>query len=321
MNSDDPQIELTESARMGVEPEHLIRAMGTEAFNLPVAVRLGRIKPHARPQACALGHYLDETVAAGSLPASTNYRAKAAASLSRMYLNDRYGCCVVAGRAHGFGVWTGNDTPNVALATDQEILSQYQQWCGPGDRGCNISSVLNILKTRGMLMNGVLHKLEGYVAADWTNPLQAKTVLYLSGAACIGFDLPQAWTSSAVWDVTTSRTVGGHDVTPIDYDEKGVYVSSWGRIYLMTWAAFNSRTWISEFYMLLGKDWWNDDQLAPNGIDVKTLRDDLAKIGGGQIPPIDPPPPPPPPPVAGEFVIASQTVDAAGKWKIVLAQG
>ncbi len=44
--------------------------------------------------------------------------------------------------------------------------------------------------------------------------------------------------------------------------------------------------------------WYGCDKLAPCGIDASTLKVDLAKLGGGILPPIDPPvPPTPTPPV------------------------
>src|SRR6185295_3554411 len=104
-----------------------------------------------------------------------------------------------------------------------------------------------------------------------------------------------AWTQNDVWDVTNSGIVGGHDVTPIDYDSKGVYVASWGRIYLITWAAWTSRKWLDEYYASLAPLWYGNDQVAPCGLKVDELRTDLDKIGNGIIPDITPPPPPPPP--------------------------
>ncbi len=291
-------VQLTGTATIGVQPELIgHRLLAT----LPREVRLGRIEPKSRPVAPELRFYLNTGMATG-LPDSTNWRAKAAPALARMYDNDVLGCCVISAVAHMFGVWTANDALSTAMATDPEISSQYHAFCGPGDNGCMINSVLDILKTRGMMLGGVLHKIEGYVAADWTNQLETRTVLYLSGASNIGINLPKAWTENAVWDIPTgagAQIVGGHSVTPIDYAQEGVYVSSWGRLYLVTWPAWTSRTWLSELYMILGPDWWNNDLLAPNGIDVATLRADQIKIGSGIIPPIGPPGPPPPPPPPG----------------------
>lgn len=290
-------VELTGSAIKGIAT--VVPAGRAAGADLPTTVKLGRLAPATLPRCLPLGNYFDSADMAAPPPPSINRRDKAAASLARMYLNDRFGCCVVSGKGHNFGLWSANDSDSggEVLASDAEIQSQYFSWCGPGDNGCYIDRVLTIIKDRGMILGGKTHKIDGFVSLDWTNKTLVQTAQYLFGATSIGFDLPQAWLNSDVWDVTNSGTVGGHDVSPIDYDERGVYVSSWGRIYLMTWAAFLSRRWIGEAYVMLAPLWYGSDQRASAaGIDVAKLRADLAKIGGGVIPDVDPVPPGPVPP-------------------------
>jgi hypothetical protein len=205
-----------------------------------------------------------------------------------MYLNDQYGCCVISGKYHAVGVWTANDTPKVIEGTDQEVYDAYQTICGPGDNGCLIDRVLLYMQKTGLLFNGIRHKIDGFVMGNWTNKLEVMTGEYIFGACSIGFNLPESWTNSAIWDVTNSRIVGGHDVTIVGYNADGVQVSSWGRVYTITWRAFTSRMYIEELYYILSPDWTNSDKLAPNGIDAQRLAAHLKIIGGGGIPPIDP---------------------------------
>jgi hypothetical protein len=75
-----------------------------------------------------------------------------------------------------------------------------------------------------------------------------------------------------------------------------VLISTWGGLRTITWSAFQARTWVSELYCLLAPLWYNNDRLAPNGVDVATLQADLAKLSGGVIPDVGPPPGPVPPP-------------------------
>lgn len=278
------EIVLSGEALVGVGPH----PVGADAFG-PATVRLGCKPPRPRKPPLRLGTYFDPARMAAAPPVSTNRRAKAAASLARMYLNDQYGDCVIAGKAHALGLWSANDAAAVVLATDSEIYDQYQSICGPGDNGCYITDVLDVMKAKGFKAGGKLYKIDGYVAVDWRNKLAVQVAQYVFGATTIGIDLPQAWTSAAVWDVTNTPIVGGHDVTPIDYDDQGVYVSSWGRVYLMTWAAFTSTRWVSEYYALLAPLWYGDDKLAPNGIDVAALKSDLTALGNGQVPDVGPP--------------------------------
>lgn len=288
MTAASQTVTLTGAALAGVEP-------GLTPFAaLPERVRLGRRRPAARAAVPRFGHYFDPKAA--KPPASTNRRETCAASLARMYLNDRLGCCVISGKAHALGLWSGADANpgGVVLATDQEIQQQYRSICGPGDQGCYITQVLDVMRSKGFKAGGRLYKLDGYVACDHTDKLEVQVVQYLFGATTVGINLPEAWTQEAVWDVTDTQIVGGHDVTPIDYDEQGVYVSSWGRVYLITWAAFTSPKWVDEYYALLAPLWYGDDRLAPSGVRVDELKADLAKLAAGEIPPVPGPPEPEP---------------------------
>ncbi len=286
-------IELTGSAIHGVGHYKVSTA------NLPTRVCLGRIKPKAKPSCLKLSSYIDAQTM-GALPASTNWREKAGASIARVYLNDRYGDCVFASKAHGYGVWSANDSDSggIVLATDAEIQQQYFAYTGGADNGANISEVLDYCKSPGFTLGGKKYKIDGYVSVDNTKKDLIKAALLIFGGLCIGIDLPSAWTNSAVWDVTNSGNVGGHDVLLIDYDDTGIYLSSWGRIYRMTWPAAMSTKWITEMYAMLAPLWYNADSIAPCGLKVDVLREDLTKIDGGIIPDIAPPAPPIPTPNA-----------------------
>ncbi len=307
-------VTLKGEALYGVGPAHARHLVQ----QLPQQVRLGRIRPVARPVALKFGEFLDESKALAALPASINRRDKAAVALARMYLNDKYGCCVISGKMHNLGLWSGADDAAVVMATDQEVYSQYQSICGRGDNGCVITHVLDVMRSKGLTAGGVKHKIDGYVTVDNRSQIQTKAAQYFFGAGTIGINLPDAWTEDAVWDVTNSRIVGGHDVSPIDYDEKGVYVASWGRIYLITWAAFSVTRWVEEFYAMLAPLWYGSDNLAPCGLDVTALKKALALLGGGEIPPIpEPPPPPEPPTPPGPSTEPAQLVAYDADWNVL----
>ncbi len=294
-----------------------IHAPGLRAVleQLPVSVKLGRKPPTMGLHAPRFSAHFDQTAMTQAPPASTNRRTTAAAALARMYLNDTLGCCVIASKAHALGLWAGAESALDVEAADAEIRQQYTGICGPGDNGCVITDVLNVMKSTGFLAGGKHYPIDGYVAVDWTNQLEVQVVTVVYGASCIGINLPQAWTTAAVWDVPTgagAQIVGGHDVCPVDYAPEGVYVSSWGRIYLMTWAAFQSRTWVEEMYAMLAPLWYAQGNMSPYGINAATLKADMVALQGGTIPdpgpgpgpkPPLPPPPPSPPPVPGPSVL------------------
>lgn len=264
-------------------------------------VKLGRIRPKSRPQVLPFAKYFDPALLAVPPPAVVDYSAKAMQSLSRVYLNDRYGDCVIAGKAHALGVWSGNDADSggVVLASDAEIYSQYQSICGPGDNGCSITAVLDVMKAKGLTATGKPYKIDGYVSVDWRNKLEVQVALYLFGSLVFGINLPSAWQNApegGLWDVTNTQIVGGHDVTAVGYSATGVVVATWGGLRTITWAAMASTKWLEECYAVLAPLWYGSDKLAPCGVNAVQLASDLALLGGGTIPPIDPTPVPPTPP-------------------------
>lgn len=297
-------IELKGRAALGLAP----RVQGLLAAPaLPTMVCLGRNRPKARPQALKLTALLKD-VKAISIPASCDWYTKASDSIRRMYLNDRYGDCVFAGKAHNLGIWSANDPDSMpdgktVVATDQEISDQYFAYTGGRDNGANISEVYDIMKAKGFQAGGKLYKIDGYVSCDWRSKELVQIGLNLFGAASIGINLPEAWTQDDVWDATNTDIVGGHDVSPCGYGSNvlgttadGVVIVSWGRLYLVTWKAFTSTQWLEEMYFAVPSFLWTGaDKKTPLGINFDELKADLARISGGDLPPLPGPEPIPEP--------------------------
>jgi hypothetical protein len=197
------------------------------------------------------------------------------------------------------GIWTGNETGTPALAVDSEVLNSYHKICGPGDNGCNISAVLDYFKSNGLTVAGQTHKIDGYCAVDGTSKLELQTALALFGSLTLGLNLPGSWANNAkpgfVWDVTSDRSVGGHDICACGYNEQGVQVCTWGMVGTVTWGAMADKNIVEEIYTQLSPDWYAKAALSPLGIDAATLAADLAKLGGGTVPPLPDPTPPVPP--------------------------
>lgn len=266
-------------------------------------VRLGRVRPRARPQVLRLRPFL-ELAGATPPPESVDYTAKAQASIKQVYGNDQYGDCVIAGKMHHVGVWSGNDSDGggCAVGTADEAVQQYQLICGPGDQGCVVTQVLDYMRANGLVVGGGRYRLDGYVAVTWTDKVESQVALYLFGGLTLGINLPKAWLDApdgGLWDVTSTRIVGGHDVAAVGYNPSGVVVATWGGLRTITWPAFTSKKWLEECYAILAPAWYNADALAPSGVNVAGLKAALATLADGGLPPIPPqpaPPGPPPPP-------------------------
>ena len=259
-------------------------------------VKLGRIRPKSRPLCLHFGSYYTPEGATPP-PASVDYSAKAAAAIAQMYLNDQLGDCVIAGKMHQLGIWSGNETGVPVLATDAEVKKQYRAICGPGDNGCNITDVLDYFKSSGLTAGGATYKIDGYVSVDWTNKTLVQAAIFLFGSLTVGLNLPNDWLNTAdggIWDVTDSPIVGGHDVCAVGYDDTGVTICTWGGKRTITWAAFADRRWVEELYAQLAPLWYENADLAPSGFDAEALEADLAALGSGSLPPLDPTPIVPP---------------------------
>jgi hypothetical protein len=294
MTTQTPTVMLTGPAVHGLVTDRLhMRAVA----DLPVEVKLGcQLRPGRHMAAVQLEHFVTSLKA---VPPSTNWRKKAAASLARMYRNNVQGCCVISGKAHKLGLVSANDADSggEVQATDAEIDRYYAMWkAGRGDSGCVISDVLDHMRNEGMTLGGKTYKIDGYVAVNNRNVELAKAAIVIFGSLTLGLDLPGAWTNSDVWDVTGTRSVGGHDVEAVDYDDQFLYIASWGRVYRMTWAAFTSSRYVTECYATLAPLWYGTDKLAPSGFDVARLQQALQLLGGGTVPDVDPPTPTPPGP-------------------------
>lgn len=261
---------------------------------------LGRVRPKAPPQCLKLENYLK--AAASAPPANTDWKPRALAALKRVYLNDQLGCCVISSKYHQLGLWTGNDAPAALEVKDSEVRSTYNRLkAGPGDSGCVITDVLDYMRARGIPVNGVPHKIDGYVGVNNGLADVVKWGTRLFGGLCLGLNLPEAWLDEDVWDLTASRIVGGHDVLAVGYDSAGVEVASWGGIYKITWPAFTAARWVEECYAILALDWYGPDKISPAHADLSALKTDLDKLGGGTLP--DLPDEPPPAPEGDSFTL------------------
>lgn len=281
---------LTGSALQGTTP-HLFTAAQLAA--LPAAVYTGRNRPRARAYTLDLENYFDKQKFqnfAGQL-GPIDWYTKAAAAIAHMYLNDQLGCCVISSAFHQVGLWTGNETGTPVVGTDKEVLASYRIW-NPGnqDNGCVITDVLDYTRDHGLPFNGVIHKIDNYVSINWTNWDLVQAALYLFGSVKLGINLPSAWLNNAIWDVTNTAIVGGHDVPGVGtlLSPNKVRIASWARTYDITQAAFTSKKWLEEAYVPLSPDWYAKANQNPVGISADDLRSDLAKLDNGTIPPLDP---------------------------------
>lgn len=278
-------------------------------FTLPDGrkVRLGRNRPKTRRPVLRFSAYHDLLKATTPPPSALDYATKSSASNGQVYGNDTQGDCVIAAKMHMVGVWTGNVTGKAQVGTTTEALSQYHSICGAGDNGCVMEDVLDFMKTKGITVGGSKFTIDGYVGVDQTNMTEIQVAILLMGNLDLGFNVPSEWMNNAVdgavWDVPKRLdNIGGHCVPISGYNSVGVKILTWGMEITIAWKALANVKIVDTLYAILSTSWVDSNKMSPNGFNYAQLTADLAKLGGGEIPDIDPPLPPsplPPPPPPG----------------------
>lgn len=237
-------------------------------------------------------------------PASVDYYTPAAKALASMLGNDALSDCTIAAALHQLGVDSAEQPGGASLiASTTEADTQYATICGPGDNGCVVTDVLDYWQSKGLTAAGTTVTAAGYVSIDTTNQTLLQTAIYLFGALHFGIQLPEDWYENAapgaIWDVSTAPIVGGHSIAIVGYDGQYLYVSTWGMVLKMTYAAAATLSIVQEAYAVLATDWTDADGLDVHGVDVDTLTADLAIVKAGGTPPIPGSSPPPSPPSPG----------------------
>lgn len=242
-------------------------------------MKLGRKAVQRDSRTLALRRYL--TPALPSPPPSKSWTRDVAEW--GMMLNDRLGCCTIAGAAHAIQVWTAN-TGTMQTVSDSVVESYYGQWDGyvAGDENSDNGGIeLDVLKKwrkQGFADNQLL----AFASARPANLREIRQAIMLFGGVYIGVDLPLSAQTQEVWDFESGRgeeaekgSWGGHCVYVPAYDEQGFTCITWGKLQKMTSSFWTN--YCDEAYVLLGANWLQA-QNAPSGFDREQLMADLSQI-------------------------------------------
>jgi len=245
-------------------------------------VKLGKAAPKNDHRNLKLAKYL--TAALPPPPPSCDWTAKVTSPWGMM-LNDALGDCTIAGAGHLIMCWTGNAgvlvvPPDSAIEAAYESIDGYVAGDQSTDNGGVEVDVLNAWRQDGIAG----HKIGGWAQVGHRNHQHVMTGVALFGGLYIGVALPVSFQGAAIWDVLPGGAVGdgaagswgGHCVVVVKYDEKGVYVVSWGELIFMTWAAWDA--YVDEAYAIVSPDWLVEGAATPAGVDASALAQDLASV-------------------------------------------
>jgi hypothetical protein len=242
-------------------------------------MRLGRKAIKTDTRTLAIGNYL--TPALPPPPPAVDW-TKGITSWGMM-LNDKLGCCTIAGAAHAVQVWSAN-TGNMVTVPDETVESYYQQWDGyvPGntntDSGGVELDVLNDWQKQGFANNPLL----AFADPRPSSLVEVRQSIAIFGGVYIGLALPNSAQNQDVWDVVPhggadarKGSWGGHCVFVPKYDEKSFTCITWGQLKTMTIAFW--KEYCDEAHTLLGQCWLTDKG-APGGFNQAQLEADLKAI-------------------------------------------
>lgn len=175
-----------------------------------------------------------------------------------MFANDRYGDCVIAGRAHQTLRFEAIEQKKILPITDQDVTAEYFIQSGGADNGLFLLEslkdwrndgwpVTSKITTRKILCLPVKTKVEkqtytiyAFGAVDWKNRDIVKACIYLLGGLYTGILLPMSAQNQDTWDVDNGPdgmpgSWGGHCVYIKSYDSEGLTCITWGAKKKMTW--------------------------------------------------------------------------------------
>jgi len=165
-----------------------------------------------------------------------------------MYLNDTYGDCVIAGRAHQTLRFELIEKGVLPKITDAEVEKEYFSETHGADSGLVVSQSLKRWRRHGWTAGGSNYKIRAYSRLDLYNRSQIKAAVYSDLGVGIGFEVPQSaidqFDAGANWSVVPNDggIQGGHYVFCYAYDSQSVKCVTWGRRVLMSWDFFDIYT-------------------------------------------------------------------------------
>jgi hypothetical protein len=256
--------------------------------------KLGKLPPKHDVRTLRLGEVLDPSQLP-SLPASVD---PAALPGWLMLLNDRLGCCAVAGPYHAIMQWLYLLLGAIFKPADADVQADYSAISGydpdapldsdgenPTDTGCAMLDVMKYGRTHGFAAGQ--HKYNAFAAVRPGNEEHVKAAVAWYGACVVGMALPPIVVEQDldVWDGSGPDWQPdprmGHCVVILGYhtDPDGVLwytICSWGKLIKMSARLFE-RCGDEGFAVFDLADWTKGGK-APNGLLVDQLRNLLRKV-------------------------------------------
>jgi hypothetical protein len=249
--------------------------------------KMGKHRPKIDRRTLQFGAYLTKELPAP--PPSVDYSKPV--KTWPMMLNDQYGDCTCAAAGHMIEEWTTNTGQEITLP-DATILQTYNHFAhGNPDAGANMLDVLKYWRKTGIGKD----KIMAFAQLEPRNHTQLQDAVSIFGSCYIGVALPNfavppgADFLTIPWVVPGTGPVGdaapnpdnGHCIPAVAYDQRFIYIVTWGAIKTMTWQFYDA--YADEAYAVLSPDWINQRVgTSPSGFNMAALQQDLQAVGKTQ---------------------------------------
>ena len=242
-------------------------------------MKLGR-KPYVfKPGELRLGTFLTRSVFP-RVPAT--FKWSSCVSSWPVLANDTTSDCTLAGILHLRQLWRAAAgiayTPTAVEALTLYAALGYNPADPSTDGGEVESDVLTYCQKTGFADGS---KIGAFLQLQTGNVNHLKYAIWQLGGAYLGVSLPLSAQTQDVWDVVRGpqslvapNTWGGHCVVAVDYDLRGIWIVSWGKLILVTWRFWSA--YFEENWGIVSADFLNRQGETPLGLNLAGLGAALA---------------------------------------------
>jgi hypothetical protein len=161
-----------------------------------------------------------------------------------MFGNDRYGDCVIAGRAHQTLRFELIERTKLIPITETDVTREYFKETGGEDKGVIVLDSLKLWRNRGWMAAKDRYKIKVFAEIDPSDHEEIKRAVYMDLGVGVGLSLPKTaeaqFAAGKTWDVvdgpgSAPNSWGGHYVYIPGYTATGPVCVTWGQKHRMTW--------------------------------------------------------------------------------------
>lgn len=199
-----------------------------------------------------------------------------------MFGNDKYGCCVIAGRGHQTLRFEMAEQKILISITEKDIVKEYLKESGGEDTGLVVLDSLKLWRKNGWLAGKKRYKIQAFAEIDRNSLDEVKRTVFLDIGVGLGLSLPDSFlaqfNAGKPWTIVKGRGSkpnpdNGHYVFVPGYTKLGPVCVTWGRRQQMTWEFF--KKYCDEAYAIIDAI---DTPKKKENIDESKLKDFLLEL-------------------------------------------